>query len=124
VGRTLIGIGWNMYEVSQYEEARSCYDRALVILEKNFGGDHYEVANILNNIALILVAEGDYERAVPLYERALKIDAENLPPDHPFLLEVLEGYSGLLRTMGRDAEAEALPARAEAMREEAEANSG
>ena len=74
------------------------------------------MANTLNNLALLYQAQGSYAEAEPLYQRSLAIWEKALGPDHPDVATSLENYGELQRKMGRDAEAEKLEARAEAIR--------
>ena len=56
---------------------------ALAIREKALGPDHPDTATSLNNLAMLLRAQGDLAAARPLYERALAIREKALGPDHP-----------------------------------------
>ena len=47
------------------------------------GHDHPDVAIDLNNLGLVLEAQGDLEGAKALYERALHIFKKFLGNDHP-----------------------------------------
>ncbi|MDA2914481.1 tetratricopeptide repeat protein, partial [Acidobacteriia bacterium AH_259_A11_L15] len=51
-----------------------------------------------------------------LYRRALAIFEQALGPEHPHVATTLESYAALLRKMNRDAEAEKMEARAQAIR--------
>ncbi len=46
-------------------------ERALAIREKALGPEHPDTATSLNNLALLLQAQGDLARSRPLFERAL-----------------------------------------------------
>ena len=59
---------------------------------------------------------GRYAEAEPLYERLLAVEEKALGPEHPDLDESLTNYAALLQTMGRDAEAARMEARAKAIR--------
>jgi tetratricopeptide (TPR) repeat protein len=65
---------------------------------------------------LLYYNQGKYAEAEPLYKRALAISEKALGADHPAVADVLENYASLLRTTGRDSEAEKLEARASAIR--------
>ena len=60
--------------------------------------------------------QGKYAQAEPLYRRALAIQEKALGPEHPQVATVLENYADLLRKMKRDAEADKMEARAQAIR--------
>ena len=66
-----------------YASARPLFERALAIREKALGPDHPDTAASLNNLAVLLQAQGDLAAARPLYERALAICEKALGPDHP-----------------------------------------
>jgi len=66
-----------------YSEARPLLERALAIREKSLGPEHPDTASSLNNLALLLQAQGDLAGARPLYERALAICEKTLGPAHP-----------------------------------------
>ena len=69
--------------LAAYAEARTLFERALAIWEKELGPDHPDTASSLNNLGYLLQAQGDLAGARPLYERALAIREKALGPDHP-----------------------------------------
>ncbi len=52
-------------------------------METALGLDHPDVAQSLNNLALLYYAQGRYDVAEPLHKRALAIEEKALGPDHP-----------------------------------------
>jgi tetratricopeptide (TPR) repeat protein len=58
------------------------YERALAIREPVLGSDHPDTAASLNNLALLLQAQGELAAARPLLKRALAISARGLGPEH------------------------------------------
>ena len=50
---------------------RPLFERALAIREKVLGPEHPDTATSLNNLALLLQAQGDFAGARPLFERVL-----------------------------------------------------
>ena len=66
-----------------YSAARPLYERALAIREKALGPEHPKTAMSLNNLALLLRAQGDLAAARPLFERALAIREKALGSEHP-----------------------------------------
>ena len=50
--------------MGRFEEALPLYDRSLKIREKTYGPDHPDVAQSLNNRALLLSSMGRFEEAV------------------------------------------------------------
>ena len=69
-----------------------------------------------NNLGLLYMAQGKYVEAEPLLKRSLAIREKALGPEHPDVAQALENYGDLLRKMDRDAEAEKMEARAQAIR--------
>jgi tetratricopeptide (TPR) repeat protein len=71
-----------------------------VIREKVLGPEHPDTARSLNNLALLLQAQGDIARARPLFERALAICEKALGPKHPDTATSLNNLAALLRDQG------------------------
>jgi len=106
--------------MDNYTGARPLFERALAIREKNFGPEHPEVAESLNNLAVLLEEKiGDYTGARPLYERALAICEKTLGPEHPDVARSLNNLAILLLNMGDYAGARPLYERALAIHEKA-----
>ncbi len=80
------------------------------------GPDHPNVAFVLNDLALLRVAQGRYSEAEPLFLRALALRESTLGPEHPDFATSLENYAALLRQTARADEAERMEARAKAIR--------
>ncbi len=95
--------------------AEPLYERSLAIREKVLGSAHPDVAQSLNNLALLYHVQGKYAEAEPLYQRALRIDEKALGPEHPNVAQSLE-YAALLRKTGRREEAANMEASAHAIR--------
>ncbi len=74
-------------------------------------------ARSLNNLALLLAAQGDYAAARPLLERTLAIQEAALGPTHPDTADSLNSLAGLLDTQGDPAAARPLYERALAIYE-------
>lgn len=58
-------------------------ERALTIRERVLGSDHPLTAATLDDLALLLRANGELAAAGALFERALQIRERALGPDHP-----------------------------------------
>jgi CHAT domain-containing protein/Tfp pilus assembly protein PilF len=96
-----------------YALARPLYERALAIMEEEYGPyDRDHVAVSLNNLAKLLEELGLYEEALPLYDRALTIWEETLGPEHPEIATGLNNLAILHRRLGRGSEARSLYERA------------
>jgi tetratricopeptide (TPR) repeat protein len=89
----------------------------LAIRERFYGPDDPDVAQSLNNLALLLKATNRLGEAEPLFRRALAIDEQRYGPDHPSVATALNNLAGLLRDTNRPAEAEPLHRRALAIDE-------
>jgi hypothetical protein len=76
--------------------ARPLLERALAIRVKAYGPEHPEVATNLNNLAILLYAQGDLAGARPLFERALAICEKVLSPDHPLTATIRNNLADLL----------------------------
>jgi tetratricopeptide (TPR) repeat protein len=80
---------------------------------------HPDVAQGLNNLAMLYYAQGQYARAEPLYQRSLGICEKALGPEHPNVATSLNNLAGLYSDQGRYAEAEPLLQRSLSIREKA-----
>eukprot|EP00741_Cyanophora_paradoxa_P007455 tig00000128_g7210.t1 len=54
-------------------DAVPLFEQSLAMAEETFGGDHEEVAFVLNNLGTAYQELRDYDRAIPLFQRALAI---------------------------------------------------
>ncbi|MEK7484410.1 MAG: tetratricopeptide repeat protein, partial [Planctomycetota bacterium] len=93
-----------LYQQGKYEKAIEFGQISLKLREKHLPADHPDVANSLNNLALLLQAKGDYEGAEPLYRRALEIYEKKLGNDHPSVAGSLNNLAGLLQAKGEEKE--------------------
>lgn len=66
----------------KYAEVISWYERVLKILEREFGVDHIDSANMINNIGAVYRQQGKYAKAISWYERALNIKERKFGVDH------------------------------------------
>ncbi len=76
------------------------------------GPEHPDMADPLNNLAIIYFEQGRYAEAEPLYQRALRIREQRLGPEHPRVAYPLNNLANLYKEQGRYAEAEPLYQRA------------
>jgi tetratricopeptide (TPR) repeat protein len=91
--------------------------QVLALQERDLGPDRAEIADTLLELAGVYQEEEKYPDAAPLYQRALKIQEKNVGPDNPRLLRALNGYAAVLRQLGDPEEAQAVTARASALRQ-------
>ena len=71
------------------------YQRALAIREEALGPKHPDVAQSLNNLALLSDSQGQYKKAEPLYQRSLAIWEKALGSEHPDVAASLNNVAGL-----------------------------
>jgi tetratricopeptide (TPR) repeat protein len=95
-----------------YQDAEDLYSRALVIVERNGGPGHPDIAAIANNLGQVNSFEGRYEDAEKLYLRAIGIWERTLGPTHPDVAGCQLNYAATLRKVHRKKEAAQLEARA------------
>jgi tetratricopeptide (TPR) repeat protein len=76
------------------------------------GPEHPDTAKNLENLAILLSAEGAFAGAWPLWERALAIYEKALGPEHPETARSLNNLAVLLRDQGDFAGAWPLSVRA------------
>ena len=79
----LTNLAMVLKDMGQPGEARPLLQRALVILEGTYGGEHPIVATSLTNLALVLKDLNQFAEAKPLLVRANRIAEKTLPPSHP-----------------------------------------
>src|SRR5579859_1716014 len=66
----------------EYETARRAHERVLRIKEKEFGVDHINTADTINNLGLTYDSQGKYDEAISQYERALRIKEKAFGVDY------------------------------------------
>jgi len=77
------------------------YQESLQICKKIYGPQHPEVADSLNNIALLLKNEGKYEEAMSLYQESLQIYKKMYGSEHPYYALSLYNIGGLVYEQGK-----------------------
>ena len=99
-----------------YDAAQPLLERALTIRESTLGDQHVLTAESMSNLALLYAAQGNAAAAEPLYQRAVAV-LEKVDSAHQGELDrVLDNYAALLYDTGREAQAQALEARARVLR--------
>jgi tetratricopeptide (TPR) repeat protein len=99
-------------KLAEYRAAEPLYRRALEIQEQILGPEHPDTATSLNNLAILLDAQGKLAAAEPLYRRTLEIQEKVLGPEHPDTATSLNELASLLQAQGKLVEAEPLYRRA------------
>ena len=82
VSRIYHNIGLLHSELSDYQQAKEYFERALSIKLNTFGPDHVEVAATYHNMSTLHGHLGNNQQAKKYYERALFIQLNKLGPDH------------------------------------------
>ena len=108
-----------LYLQGRYREAIPKASEILALREQALGPTHPDVAQSLNNLAVLLQATGGYATARPLLERALRINEEALGHSHPLVARGLNNLAALLQDMGDYAGAKPLYERALRINEQA-----
>jgi CHAT domain-containing protein/Tfp pilus assembly protein PilF len=108
-----------LYSEGKFGEAVPVAERALALREKALGSMHPDVAESLNNLAMLYKAQGAYPKSEPLYVRALGITEKVLGPMHPNVATGLNNLAELYRAQRAYNKAEPLYARALNIREKA-----
>jgi tetratricopeptide (TPR) repeat protein len=82
------------------DAARAALQRALEIVEKEFGPDHTTVAIGLNNLGIVLKDLGNLDGALDGLQRALEIVEKEFGPDHTTVAIGLNNLGIVLRNRG------------------------
>ena len=106
-----------LYNDSRYSEAIPIARRLLELLQKDLGPEHPDVAQSLNNLAMLYVEQRGYSDAEPLYKRSLAIYEAKLGKDHPDVASTLNNLANVYELQGKYADAEAFYQRSLAIRE-------
>lgn len=89
-----------LYKQGQYSAAIPLAERSLAIREKVLGLEHPDVAQSLNNLALLYKAQGNYSEAEPLFQRSLAIQEKVLGPEHPDVAQSYNNLAALYQAQG------------------------
>ncbi|CAF3749177.1 unnamed protein product [Rotaria sp. Silwood1] len=72
-------------EQGEYQEAISCYEKALIIDQKHLPSNHPDLADSYNNIGMVFDNMGEYSKALSFLEKALEMRKRILPSNDPAL---------------------------------------
>ena len=95
-----------LYLQSKFPEAAEFMERCVELSELCHGPDSPETAKHLDNLAGVRFLLGQYETAEPVIQRAIRILEQEVPVRSAALHRARENYSQLLRSTGRDLEAD------------------
>src|SRR5262249_44485644 len=93
---------------ARYAEAVTLFRKALAAKEKSLGPDDPTVAVTLNNLACVLLEDGDADGAEKLLRRAIEIFKKGKYEDHPHAIITRNMLAEVQRSQGRLADAEQL----------------
>ncbi len=99
-----------------FGEAATLLAESLSIRRKLLGDEHPDIANSLNNLAVVLQNQGKYDEAEPLFREAILIFRKVHGDEHPTVAAGLTNLAILLKEQGDDAQAEPLLREAVSMR--------
>jgi serine/threonine-protein kinase len=109
VGESLYNLGGLAFKQGDHEAAKARYEEALGLYRSLLGEDAMEVAQILNDLAMVLEeGKADYEGARPLLERALAIKRAHLGERHRDVAQAVNNLGMLHYRKGDLDEAERL----------------
>ncbi len=114
---TLFTESRELFNNSQYDEAKSSADEQIEIYTRLLGPDHPEVATSLQVLGTLYRTLGQYAEAEAPFKRSLAIREKALGPDHPDVAKSLNNLAALYYTQGQYAEAEPFYERSLAIRE-------
>ena len=120
IGDLLSALGsYKHSALAAYAPARSLNERALALREKVLGPEHLDTVSSLNNLGILLHAQGDLAQARSLLERALALREKGSPDEHALMSTALNNLAAVLRDQGDLAAARPLCERTLAVREKA-----
>jgi serine/threonine protein kinase/Flp pilus assembly protein TadD len=114
LAQAVMNLGDALYRGEDLARAKSCYARAVSIMEEASPGNP-EMGRFLDRLASIILKENDVAGARALYERSLALRQEALGPKHIEIAESLGGLANCASADGRFKEAEGLYERAIAL---------
>jgi tetratricopeptide (TPR) repeat protein len=93
-------IGSTFLSLGRFDDAEERLRLALQTRQLILEGGHLDVAESLNNLALVLHGKGDYDGAEPLYRESLAMRRKLLDDEHPDVAESLNNLGMLLKAKG------------------------
>jgi len=105
-----------LYQQHKHKEAIALAEETLGFAKVNFGSEHPNVAESMDNLATYLVAEGRYAEAEVLYKKALAIIEKNFGPESDYAVIFLSYLSDFYKKIGKTEEANILREKASSIR--------
>lgn len=99
------------YQAGEFTSAHTAFEEVLAISRRRFPTDefpngHVDIANSLNNLALLLQVQGKLAEAEPYYRECLEMKKHLYKGDHRDLARSLNNLATLLQAQGKQADAE------------------
>jgi non-specific serine/threonine protein kinase/serine/threonine-protein kinase len=111
VADTLQDLGELYHELKRPADAEPIFRRSVAIRERMLGAHNLATAQSLHALGVVLRDEGRAVEALSFLARAFEIRVRELKEGDRNRVEVTRDYVGVLRTLGRHAEADAVQAR-------------
>ncbi|SRR5581483_1041139 len=99
-------------KTGRYEEALKNFDKARVLVEKNFGPDYPQLIKIWGSLGSLQYLTGRGEQAEVSLKRAVALAEKRYGLQHPILLDLLRSYAVVLDGLDRKKEAKQVRKRA------------
>lgn len=96
------------YYLRDYIDAEKMAIECIEIYEKVHGKEHPEVGGALHNLATLYHVQRKFTEAEPIYKQALELKRKVFGAEHPETARLLRSYADLLRSTGREFEAQNL----------------
>ena len=83
-------------------------ERALALRRQELGPDHPDTVGIMNDLAVILVAQGKFQEAQKTLEEVVAVKQRTLGPEDPITLRSVNNLAGIMAQLGSFQEASKL----------------
>ena len=94
-------LGWFYHGQGDYTSAEPWFEQCVEVVKSRLGDRHPDVADSLNNLAILYYFQGRYELVEPLYQEALALRKELLGERHPDVATSLNNLASLYYFQGR-----------------------
>jgi len=89
-----------MYAIKEFDTARDLFESSLKIKIKLYGDGHPSIAETMNNIGLVMFAQGQIKESIPIFERALAIKTNAYGLENPTIASAIFTVGGLYHKAG------------------------
>eukprot|EP00004_Rigifila_ramosa_P000388 TRINITY_DN10423_c0_g1_i1.p2 TRINITY_DN10423_c0_g1~~TRINITY_DN10423_c0_g1_i1.p2 ORF type:complete len:335 (-),score=67.75 TRINITY_DN10423_c0_g1_i1:96-1100(-) len=104
--RLLNGLGYALFRAENYPDAMKCHTEALELRKELYGDDHPDVAQSINDLAIIYMKQGNLRLAEEEHRKALSIRQRRLGKDHVVVTISLSNLADVLEAANQLKEAE------------------